>query len=203
MRPEALIYFEGRLQCAVVLSAPNAIGCVSLRIGTEEVSRHVAHIREPNAEARRLLESGWKFVKKDPETVAVDVAKAADMATLPTCLSEWTLEEVELLRAYWQVRLREAQASRAKNKMVAIGHYQKVLAASKLHIKRIRTRASAAETGLSEDEIKDPDVLLKAAREVLWGLHRETTDEENRVKIKKIARAIDLHLGRFQSAGLS
>ena len=125
------------------------------------------------------------------------------MATLPTCLSEWTLEEVELLRAYWQVRLREAQASRAKNKMVAIGHYQKVLAASKLHIKRIRTRASAAETGLSEDEIKDPDVLLKAAREVLWGLHRETTDEENRVKIKKIARAIDLHLGRFQSAGLS
>ncbi len=139
----------------------------------EEISRHGSHLRNPNAEASKMLNSGWRFVKKDPEEVAVDVAKAADKM-LPPPLSDWTLDEMDLLRGYWQIRLREAQA----------------------------VRASADEMGFSEAELKDPALLIKLARETLWEAHREMADGDARAKVRKIAQAIDLHLGRYQGAGL-
>lgn len=159
-----------------VLSPPNAIGICRIRYLNQTLSRHFARLTAPNEAAQHLLDQADRFVQRD--------ARQAENVQEPARpqIQGWTLDHVEHLRELLIDELAEQQFilsgmqhwdRRRSGARARLTHLTGALRYVNQWLKQERIRSTAARAGFSEEQRRDPAVLLSRLREIAYRLHRQ------------------------------
>lgn len=161
------LQIDGERTVGTLLSSPNAIGVCDVVVREHQVQRHVSKLEALDDEARRLLASGDRFVVRDPlETVN---------GYEPTAIrpEAWTIDHLDQMRIYVAALRVETQASRRPDRNKRIHHLGLVSMLVKRWLKEARMERTNEFARLTDEEARDPLVLLDHARRAIYTLNKE------------------------------
>lgn len=171
-----------------LLSSPNAIGIVTIRVAKQDLQRHVNRIRALDTDAGKLLGSATRFVSRDPETIVEQVITPETSRP-----KDWTIEDLNLLRMYTAAALVEAANGPRHGKRKQ--RYNKIFLVHgvvKNWLKQSRMNQTSIEANLTEEEAKDPICLLRASMGVMIKLCALYRDETGNSILLEERRVIDV-----------
>jgi hypothetical protein len=151
----------------ILSSSPNAIGVCDVLVGNRTVQRHVSKIKPLDAEAERTLAAGDRFVARDPDLIVDGISENLQYERP----REWTIDDLELLHIYVYKAVFEAQAGPRRGSRKR--RCDKLFAAKvvvKNWLKQSRMARTALQAGLSEEDMRDPLKLLRAAASAIQNL---------------------------------
>lgn len=145
--------FTGRLLCA-----PNAIGLVDVENAREKLSVPARWCEALTEAAGKLLGAGDRFVGTAKVRDASAVIAPDPQAKKLPAIDGWTLREIELLRDFvTSIASRLVARGRRADGWLEAARFLKVA------LKEQRMRVVARDAGLTDEQRKDPNHLLREA----------------------------------------